>query len=152
MTILIFFLFNGVAGGLLYFSSKFYFSRFAGKSETYLRWEAMPILLFVVNFVFLAAINWTYESKFFRPVYSHNQLDYHTPVILFLISIALLIPVCGLLFALRWLEVKFKNTKSLGFWMAATLLYLMAIGLLIASFSTLWLGPAALEMIEQSHS
>jgi len=146
----VFLLFNITVAISLYYVIKACFSKSLGWLETYLRWEAMPLWLFILNFGFLATINWTYESKFFLPIYIHGQWDNYTGRVLFGLAVCSLFPTSGLLFLLRWIWARSKGTrKTWGLWIISIPLSLVAGSFLLWSLFILWMGPAGFEMLQQ---
>ena len=117
---------------------------------SYLLWEAMPLLLLLLSFGFISAINWNYEQRLIFPRDVPDKVDAYMGPFLFLLAVGMALMASGILWLTRifWPVTEQRN-RQLIVWLVTVPNCLFVLLLLAMLLSIVWLGPTALVMVEQ---
>jgi len=114
--------------------------------KSYLLWEAVPFVPLLSSLDFLVIYNWDYERRLFVPSFT---VGYVGPILL-LIAIVMTLTASGLLFLMRlfWPAPDNRNRRLL-IWLLIVPKGLCVLALLLMMLFIVWIGPAAVVMLEQ---
>jgi hypothetical protein len=118
--------------------------------ESYLAWEAVPLLQFPFLFVLVASINWPYESKLLLPRNAVGLNDIYLGPILLAFGLGFAVLAGFLLLLMRRLLRRIFSPNGRWYlWLSAAVLGLGILLLTVEGASTVLLGPAAITMRDQ---